>query len=153
MKIKLVYMMLCRGILSSHYTDIYLLYQGWFIKSLPVAQSQHGIAIKSSSHCQISDCCGFENITSLRQPMKLLLIGEPGKSAVLGLPPTQKKSSEPSMVQSSWVQPVVVRIPSTEIVTCLKDTMDKTKKKRKNKIPSNDLTVLIRASHLPYFLM
>lgn len=26
--------------------------------------------------------------TSLRQPMKLLLTGEPGRSAVLGLPPT-----------------------------------------------------------------
>lgn len=27
-------------------------------------------------------------LTSLRQPMKLLLTGEPGRSAVLGLPPT-----------------------------------------------------------------
>lgn len=88
----------------------------------------------------------FEILTSLRQPMKLLLTGEPGKSAVLGLPPTQKKSSEPSMVQSSCVQPVVVRMPSTEMVTYSRDTMDK-------KNPSNDLTILNRTYHLPYIFM
>lgn len=58
--------------------------------------------------------------------MKLLLTGDPGRSAVLGLPPTQKKSSEPSMVQSSCVYPVVVRIPSTDIVTWTTKHREKT---------------------------
>lgn len=64
--------------------------------------------------------------TSFRQPMKLLLTGDPGRSAVLGLPPTQKKSSEPSMVQSSCVYPVVVRIPSTDMVTYTRKHRERT---------------------------
>lgn len=35
--------------------------------------------------CQRTGCAVF---TSLRQPIKLLLTGDPGRSAVLGLPPT-----------------------------------------------------------------